>query len=185
MEGGIRAWKGLVAQKTPESGIVYFSPAATPQEMAGLAWFLENGSRRFYAEVRDMLLADSSVSGLFTELTLAEERHESTLLDLYREFTGRPPSNGHPKAVISVDKDDDVMEGGVRVSEALQWAKGKSVSEILELSVGLETNSYDLYLVMETRLKDRPSSKIFRALAGEEKQHLKRLAALLEERIGK
>ncbi|HVN22367.1 MAG TPA: ferritin family protein [Syntrophorhabdales bacterium] len=185
MEGGIRAWKGLVAQKTPESGIAYFSPATTPQEMAGLAWFLENGSRRFYAEVRDMLLGDSTVSGLFTELALAEERHESTLLDLYREFSGKPPSNGHPKSIISVEKDDDVMEGGVRVSEAVQWAKGKSASEVLEFSVGLETNSYDLYLVMEARLKNKPPSKVFRVLAAEEKQHLKRLVALFEERMKK
>ena len=183
MEGGIRAWKGLVAQKTPESGIAYFSPATTPEEMAGLAWFLENGSRRFYSEVRDMLASDPGVVGVFTELALAEERHEATLLDLYREFAGRPPSNGHPGSVISVNKDDDIMEGGVRVSEALQWAKGKSVSEMLELSLALETNSYDLYLVMEQKLKDQTSSRVFRVLAGEEKQHLERLSALLEEKI--
>jgi sulfur-carrier protein adenylyltransferase/sulfurtransferase len=183
MEGGIRAWRGLVAQKTPESGIAYFSPGTTPEEMAGLAWFLENGSRRFYSELRHMLSSEPAVSDLFAELALAEERHETTLLELYREFIGRPPSNGFPKSIISVDKDDDIMEGAVRVPEALQWAKEKSVSEILELSLALETNSFDLYLVMELRLKTRSSSKVFHILAGEEKQHLARLSALFEEKI--
>ncbi len=184
MEGGIKAWKGLIAQKTPESGIAYFSPATTPEEMAGLAWFLENGSRRFYTEVRSIAADEPGVAALFTELALAEERHESALLDLYRHFTGKPPSNGHPRSIISVDKDDDVMEGGMRVSEALQWINGKSVPEILELSLALETNSYDLYLVMESKLKDKPSAEVFRRLAGEEKQHLQRLSAMLETRIG-
>jgi len=182
MEGGIKAWKGLVASTPPESGIAYFSPGTTPEEMAGLAWFLENGSRRFYTELRHMLSSEPAVSDLFEELALAEERHETTLLDLYREFAGRPPSNGHPRSVISVNKDDDIMEGGVRVSDALQWAKGKSVPEMLELSLALETNSYDLYLVMETRLKEQPSSKVFQVLAGEEKEHLLRLSALLEKK---
>ena len=184
MEGGIRAWKGLVAEKTPESGIAYFLPATKPGELAALAWFLENGTRRFYTELSHSL-GEPYISDLYAELASAEERHEATLLDLYREFVGAPPNDGFPKSIISVENEDDIMEGGMRVSEALQWAKQKSVAEILELSLALETNSYDLYLVMELRLKDQPSSRVFRVLSGEEKQHLQLLSALLEERIKK
>jgi rubrerythrin len=61
--------------------------------------------------------------------------------------------------------------------------QGKSITEILELSVALETNSYDLYLNMERRLKDQPSAEVFRVLSGEEKEHLERLSALLEKRM--
>jgi rubrerythrin len=182
MEGGIRAWNGLVAEKTPESGIAYFSPATKPEEMVALAWFLENGSRRFYAEL-GRTVNDGEISDLYSELASAEERHEATLLDLYREFVGTPPNDGFPKSVISVENEDDIMEGGVRVSEALQWAKEKSLPEILELSLALETNSYDLYLIMELRLKDQPSARVFRVLSEEEKQHLERLSALLEKRV--
>ena len=181
MEGGIRAWKGLVAEKTPESGIAYFSPATKPEEMVALAWFLENGSRRFYDELgRTANIGE--ISDLYAELTSAEERHQATLLDLYREFAGAQPHDGFPKSVISVEKEDDVMEGGMRVTDALEWVKGKNTTEILEISLALETNSYDLYLIMERRLKDQPSSRVFRVLSGEEKQHLERLSSLLEER---
>jgi rubrerythrin len=180
LEGGIRAWKGLVASRPPESGIAYFSQATKPEEMVALAWFLENGSRRFYAELgRRMNEPDSD---LYAELASAEERHEATLLDLYREFAGTPPRNGFPRSVISVENEDDVMEGGTRVTEALQWVQGKSSTEVLELSIALEANSYDLYLTMERRLQDQPSSRVFRDLSGDEKQHLERLSSLLDER---
>src|SRR5512136_368128 len=138
MEGGIRAWKGLVAEKTPESGIAYFSPAIKPEEMVALAWFLENGSRRFYAELSHRLEPD--ISDLYAELASDEERHEANLLDLYRELVGTAPHDGFPKSVISVENEDDVMEGGMRVADALQWVKGKSTTEVLELSLALETN---------------------------------------------
>ncbi|MCG6536512.1 MAG: hypothetical protein L7F78_17855, partial [Syntrophales bacterium LBB04] len=123
------------------------------------------------------------ISDLYAELASAEERHQTTLLDLYREFAGTRPRDGFPKSVISVENEDDVMEGGMRVTDALEWVKGKSATEILEISLALETNSYDLYLIMERRLKDEPSSRVFRILSDEEKQHLDRLGLLLEERV--
>ncbi len=75
------------------------------------------------------------------------------------------------------------MEGGMLVGEALQWAKGKGVTDILELSLSLETNSYDLYLKMEHQMKDQRSARVFSLLSGEEKEHLERLSSLLEKRI--
>jgi len=182
MEGGIRAWKGLIAEGSPESGIAYFSPAARAEEMVALAWFLENGSRRFYDALAHAI-EDGDVADLHRQLASAEERHKATLLDLYKKVVGAAPDPAFPKSVISAENEDDVMEGGMRVTEALQWVKGKSVTEILELSVALETNSYDLYLNMERRLQDQPSAEVFRVLSGEEKEHLERLSALLEKRL--
>jgi rubrerythrin len=182
MEGGIRAWKGLVAEGTPESGIAYFSPAMKPEELVALAWCLENGSRRFYAELARTLI-EADMADVYSQLASVEERHQATLLDLYKELSGATPDAGFPKSVISAKDEDDVMEGGMRVTEALQWVKDKRVTEILELSIALETNAYDLYLTMEQRLKDQPSSRVFRVLSGEEKQHLERLGSLLEKRM--
>jgi rubrerythrin len=183
MEGGIRAWNGLIAEGTPEAGIAYFSPTARADEMIALAWFLENGSRRFYDALAHAI-EHGDVADLLRQLASAEERHKATLLDLYKKFVGAPPDPAFPKSVISAENEDDVMEGGMRVTEALQWVKGKSVTEILELSVALETNSYDLYLNMERRLKDQPSAEVFRVLSGEEKEHLERLNALFERKLG-
>jgi rubrerythrin len=83
---------------------------------------------------------------------------------------------------MSPEKEGAVMEGGIRVSEALQWVKGKSVTDILELSLSAETNSYDLYVKMERQTKDQRSAQVFHLLSGEEKRHLERLSALFEKR---
>jgi rubrerythrin len=181
MQGGIHAWKGLVAEGAPESGIAYFSSASTAEELIALAWWLENGSRKFYSDLA-AVKKDQEAKNLFRDLTLAEEHHQTSLLKLYQELSGPTPESGFPGSVISPEKEGDVMEGGIRVSEAIQWAKGKSVTEILEFSLSSEANAYDLYVKMEHRMKDQRSAQVFHLLSDEEKQHLERLSALFEKR---
>jgi len=182
MQGGIHAWKGLVAEGAPESGMAYFSPATKPEELIALAWLLEDGSRKFYSELA-VGMKDQEAKNLFKDLFAAEERHQAFLLKLYKDLSGLTSASGFPGSVISLEKEGDVMEGGLRLSEVLLWAKGKSVIEILELSVSSETNAYDLYVKMERQMKDQRSAQVFRVLSGEEKQHLERLSSLLEGRI--
>lgn len=182
MEGGINAWKGLVAEGPPELGMAYFSPATKPEELMALAWFLEDGSRKFYSELA-ATLKDTEAGELFKELETAEERHQTSLLKLYKELSGVASDAEFPKSVISPGKEGDVMEGGMPVVEALQWAKGQKVADIIELSLSLETNSYDLYVKMERQMKDQRSAKVFRLLSAEEKQHLHTLSELFEKRI--
>ncbi|MGE5799087.1 MAG: ferritin-like domain-containing protein [Syntrophaceae bacterium] len=182
MEGGIGAWEGLVAEGAPQSGMAYFSPVAKPEEFIALAWLLEDGSRKFYSELASTL-TDNEAKDLYHQLAKAEEHHMTSLLELYEEFSGKVPDPGFPGSVIPPGKEGDVMEGGMRVVEALQWTKGKGTTDILELSLSLETNSYDLYLEMGRRMKDQRSAKVFHVLSGEEKQHLERLSSLLEKRI--
>lgn len=182
MEGGINAWKGLVAEGAPQSGMAYFSPVTRPEELIALAWFLEDGSRKFYFELASTLM-DKEAKDLCHQLAKAEERHQASLLRLYEEFSARAPDPGFPGSVIPPGKQGDVMEGGMPVGEALQWAKGKRTIDILELCLSLETNSYDLYLKMGRQMKDRRSAQVFNLLSGEEKQHLERLSSLLEKRI--
>jgi len=182
MHGGIHAWKGLVAEGAPESGIAYFSPATKAEELIALAWWLEDGSRQFYSNLA-AVMSDQEAKNLLKDLTIAEEDHQTSLLKLYQDLSGLTSESGFPGSVMSPEKEGDVMEGGIRVSEALQWAKGKSVTEILEFSLSSETNSYDLYVKMEYHIKDQRSAQVFHRLSGEEKQHLERLGALFEKRI--
>jgi rubrerythrin len=182
MEGGIHAWKGLVAEGAPESGIAFFSPATKAQELIALAWWLEDGSRRFYSSLAAGM-KDEEARNLFKDLIVAEESHQTFLLKLYRDLFGLTSDSGFPGSVIPPGKEGDVMEGGVRVSEALQWTEGKSVAEILEFSLSSETNAYDLYVKMEHQTKDQPSARVFRLISGEEKQHLERLSVLFEKSI--
>jgi rubrerythrin len=176
MQGGIRAWEGFVAEGPPESGMAYFGDAVRPPDFAMLAWMLEDGSRLFYERL-DEFLSDDDARRLFQDLAKAEVGHEKTVAELYRGFSGgRAVEDDLP-----ADR-GDVMEGGIKVNEALLWARGKSVTAILEFAISLETNAYDLYLKMERRLEG-DAKKVFLFLAEEERKHLGRLAGLIERKI--
>jgi rubrerythrin len=176
MQGGIRAWEGLVAEGPPESGMAWFGDAVRPPDLAMLAWMLEDGSRLFY-ERMDEFLRDDDAKQLFRSLAKAEVSHEKTVAELYKGFPGgRSVEDDLPSDRA------DIMEGGIKVSEALRWARGKDVTAILEFAIALETNAYDLYLKMERRLEG-DAKKVFLLLAEEEKAHLGRLAGLLEKKV--
>jgi rubrerythrin len=181
MSGGINAWNGLVASGAPDAGIAYFPDNEKPGKVVVLAWLLEEGARRFYKGVEE-LLDDKKAIHLFKELGAAEVRHKSQLVKLYRELfdSGSEPESSDP---FVAEELNDVMESGMRISEALDWVKGKGIMEILDYSIAMETNSYDLYIKMERRVKEEELKKVFSSLSHEEKTHLERLVSLLEERV--
>ncbi|TAN42413.1 MAG: hypothetical protein EPN25_02955 [Nitrospirae bacterium] len=176
MQGGISAWEGLVAHGSPEAGTAYFDDAVTPQELAHLAWLLEDGSRLFYVRL-DEFLRDDDAKRLFLELAKAEVSHEQTVAELYKSFSG-----GRSVEADLHSGRDDIMEGGIKVDEALLWARGKDLTDILEFSLSLEANAYDAYIRMERKLEG-DAKKVFLLLAEEELKHLERLAALLDKKV--
>ena len=182
MKGGINAWEGRVAEGVPEAGMAYFSPATQPQELLGIAWLLEDGSRKFYAEMAS-LSEDKEAVALFRELSKAEGKHQDSLAKLYRELWARPFDSELPKMLIREESSGERMEGGMLLREALQWAEKKVLKEILELSISLESNAYDLYLKMERRMESENAKKVFKVLSAEEKHHLDQLASLLEKKL--
>lgn len=182
MEGGIRAWEGVVAAGPPDAGTAFFSGAERPEELLALAWVLEEGSRRFYAAI-SALVADDETKRLFQDLTAAEEHHKAALSSLFRILTNSEPGQDFPGSLIGLRAADDRMEGGMSVGEALQWAKGKSGAEILDLAVALETNAYDLYIRMKQRIHDDRSRQVFDQLSAEEKKHLELLTGLFERKL--
>jgi rubrerythrin len=181
LDGGITAWKGLVAGGPPEAGMAYFPSAARPEELIALAWALEEGSRRFYDAVGGSL-ADREPAALFLGLAGAEEGHKATLLTMYREVTGDRVAASIPSEHFSDIVPGEVMEGGMRVERALEWTKGRTISDILDLSMALESYAYDLYLKMTRALTDDHARRVFQVLAEEERVHLEGMAALIEKR---
>ncbi|MDP2157098.1 MAG: ferritin family protein, partial [Nitrospirota bacterium] len=147
MQGGIRAWEGVVAEGPPESGMAYFGDIVKPDELAMLAWMLEEGSRRFYVKL-DEFLKDEEARQLFQSLAKAEESHEKTLAELYKTYSGGSSIEDKLPA-----NRDEIMEGGVRVDESLLWARDKDIPSILEFAMSLETNSFDLYRKMGRRFE--------------------------------
>ena len=183
MEGGIRAWKGMVAHGLPEAGMAYFSPAANGEEIVGLAWALEEGSKLFYQGVSEYFTGDPEAQEMFAWLVSAEQNHEKHLLETYEELTGMQPDFAKLRAKFSDSLSGTVMEGGVIVKDALEWAKDKDVSESLELAMGMEVNAYDLYVKMSRTIEDEQARQIFEKLSEEEQVHLEKLAGLLDKRV--
>jgi len=177
MQGGIRAWEGFVAEGIPGAGMAYFSPATRPEEMTTLAWLLEDGSCKFYESLAKMI-EEQEAKGVFQSLKKSEENHKIVLWKMYEELSGKPPPSEFPDTMMSREAAGDVMEGGMLISEALKWSKGKNLKEILELSISLETNSYDLYLKMGRKVEGRSSKQVLEKLSEEEKRHLEQLTSL-------
>jgi rubrerythrin len=178
MGGGISAWKGLVAGGPPDAGMAYFSDNEKTETLIALAWALEEGSRRFYAGLAESM-NDHEAKNLFTDLITAEEHHKASLLALYHDAGG----SGAIESLLPDGAMGDIMEGGVRVSEALAWTAGKDAADVLDLSISLESNAYDLYIKIERTVKDDRSKRAFGLLAEAEKHHLDRMASLIEEKV--
>lgn len=183
MEGGIRSWKGFVAHGLPEAGMAYFSPAANAEEMVGLAWSLEEGSKLFYQGVADHFSQDKETQEMFNWLVAAEKNHEKHLVETYESLAGSTPDFQKLRNKFSDSLSGSVMEGGIAVREALDWIKGKDVSESLELAMSLEVNALDLYIKMSRAIEDDQAQQIFEKLSEEEQVHLEKLADLLDKRI--
>jgi sulfur-carrier protein adenylyltransferase/sulfurtransferase len=182
MEGGLQAWHGNVAAGAPAADLEFFSRAHTSEEHAALAWQLEEGTRRFYAEMASRV-KDKETAVLFRELVSAEEHHKSTLTAPYEGLTGKPVSADFPAGVLKEGEGEDLMEGGMRLSEALKSVQGMQIRHILEMAVRLETNAYDRYLLMRLELPDENARRVFEILSDEERRHLRKLDQLLRHFI--
>ena len=181
MAGGINAWNGLVAEGYPEAGIPWFAAAHSVEEIMALAWILEDGTEKFYSRTAEFS-ADSNAASLLGELATAEEHHKVMIAGLYRDITGLVGEIDFP-SLLGRYPQEAIMEGGMKLGEALAWAEGKGAREMLEFSMALETGSYDRYLTMQDRITDERSLKIFSALADEEKHHLEKLTGLFERNL--
>jgi rhodanese-related sulfurtransferase/rubrerythrin len=181
MSGGFNAWQGLIAEGFPEAGIPWFAAARSVGELMALAWVLEEGTKIFYAKIAETLTAhDQAV--LFRELVAAEEHHMELLSALYRDITGTAGEIDFP-SLMGRYPQEKIMEGGMRLDDALAWSESKSPREVLELSISLEAGSYDRYLAMREKISDENSMKIFSSLAVEEKLHLGKLTAMFEKLV--
>lgn len=184
MKGGLRAWSGSFAEGYPEAGMTWFAASLTAEEVIALAWLLEDGTRFFFQEVAQMRDSDET-SQLFLHLAAAEKDHGKALLKLFRDVTGRDPGLDFPSGVLRTPPDEKIMEGGMRLAEALSWARGKDAREILELAMSLEITAYDRFIYLRERFFNENVRTIFNLLAAEEKAHLESLTRMFEHSLGR
>ncbi len=180
IEGGITAWKGSVATGEYEAGMFLLEGRKTTEELISLAWALEDGTRLFYEKTKE-LVHDRDAEQVFETLKKAEEKHKTTLLGTYMQIKGMPVTDEYlQKASLA-----GFMEGGVSIEEILMWLKApdRTLQDVLELSMQVETNSLDLYIKMLHEIEDENAQKVFGVLIAEEKAHLSRLGKLLDNKL--
>ena len=180
MHGGLRAWEGILAQGFPGPLLSFFAPAQSPEEYVALAWILEDGMKRFYSRMAGIYSASRTAAQFFGRLAAVEERHKSELASLYASISGKEADSGFPYSLISGSSRDGFLEGGVALEDALGWADGKKVIEVLELCIALETTAYDRYLLMKDQVQDAGSKQVFDLLSSEEKRHLRTITEQFE-----
>ena len=85
------------------------------------------------------------------------------------------------------EREPALMEGGFKPQEFLQENAAflKSLPEMLELAMMLDTQALDLYLRFAAKLDHPQAKEVLFTLAQEEKAHLTRLGELWEEKAGK
>jgi rubrerythrin len=145
-----------------------------------VALALEEGARIFYEAVAE-LLDDPEAEKIFRTLVRAEEAHKDTLVKACAVMM--------PEARCEIPTGEEglqgFMEGAARVDEALEWARSKKGKpfEILDLAMQMEANSLDFYLKVAGRSEFAPVREALQGLVDDEKNHLARLAALLERTL--
>ncbi|KJU85665.1 Rubrerythrin domain protein, partial [Candidatus Magnetobacterium bavaricum] len=65
----------------------------------------------------------------------------------------------------------------------IQWCQGKDTSDIIELSMTIEANSYDLYAYLQRKADDEQHRTFFRTMADEELLHLRQMAGILGQLV--
>ncbi len=181
LAGGIKAYRGEKATGPQELNLELIRGDESPQEVVILAYSMEKGLQTFHEAVAAET-ADPDLAALCRQLAQIEELHEGKLADLYRLM--EPAGQDLP--ALMAEREPALMEGGFKPQEFLQQnaALMKSLPEMLELAMMLETQALDLYLRFAARLAHPQAREALYTLAQEEKAHLARLAGLWEEKQG-
>ncbi len=182
MKGGMNAWEGYVAQGPPEYGMAYFTEAAGTADFIALAWALEEGTRRFYEAMAGMA-KNAGSRDLYGMLQDIEEKHKEMVRGLYSSHAGE---GSDPDQVSRRLKEDGelVVEGGLKLNELISFLEGKKDIDVLEYSLALEAQLYDLYLRLKLETENPRTLEVIDTLAGEEKKHIDMLMELHEELSG-
>lgn len=177
LKGGLHAWRHGCSSRLPHQVYVPLNTAATAMDQAVLAWGMEETARRFY-ETMAVSLSEPVVASLFAELAVAENHHKITLKALWEALAGRLAGEDFPDPELS---SSDIMEGGVSLEDALQWARQSSTAEILDFAMAMELCSYDHYLYLQRNSDNPDSQRLFEVMADEERRHLRQLGNSLEQ----
>jgi rhodanese-related sulfurtransferase len=180
LKGGIKAWQGLKATGPKELNLDLVRGDETAAEIAALAYDMEDCLQLFYKEMQDRA-QDQEVRELFTKLASIEEKHKRTILEL----SARMELSGTGRDTTATDRGQLILEGGFDMAEFMEQNEPnmKTVPDVIELAMMLETQALDLYLRFAHKSINAETKEVLFRIAQEEKSHLAELGTLLEEKI--
>jgi sulfur-carrier protein adenylyltransferase/sulfurtransferase len=181
LAGGIKAYRGAKASGPYELSLEMVRGDETTAEMLALAFGMERALQVFYETMREQS-QDQELIQLFAKLGHIEEIHKQKLYETYKAL----PAEEKNKAELEGLAAAEVMEGGYNVKGfmARNEAHMKTVPQVLEVAMMLETQALDLYLRLADKSRQTATKETLYAIAEEEKAHLAALGRLLDEKRG-
>ena len=179
LSGGIFAWNGGVAEGPVELNLDMVRGDESPVEIIKLAYGMEMSLGRFYQDIQARA-QDKELKVLASMLASVEEKHKRFLLGLYRDLDPSGPSDREFDAEVTTT----VLEGGFERDEFKRKNERflDSVPSVLDLAMMLEAQALDLYLRFSRRTQNEQTRETLHRIADEEKEHIRSLARLREER---
>jgi rhodanese-related sulfurtransferase/rubrerythrin len=179
LQGGIKAWQGNKAVGPQKLNLELVRGDETAAEMIALAYGLEMGLGIFYQRMIEST-EDSELKALFEKLADIERLHKKRLFDLLAEID--PPHKDIQ--AYEADIQPTILEGGFQLDAFMRKNEAflRTVPDVLDLAMMLETQALDLYLRFADKSVDSQSRGVLFKLADEEKSHLEALGRLVEEK---
>lgn len=171
LDGGILAFEGVPASGRPGLAGPAIDPAWSVAEQAAVAWHLERATGELYAGEARRWAAEASTAALLERLATSEDAHRRLLERLAAELDPAARGPSWPDSVRLVDP--PMIEGGIPLERARDWARTATDRELFELAAGFETLAFDRYAVLSRRAGDAAAGELFRALADAEREHLR------------
>ena len=181
MERGILGYRGTQAAGPPEAGVFCFPENMSPEQLTAMAWYIEDGSQRFFEAVREKTQG-AEEKDVISRLIDQKITHKESLFHLFKKISGSDSDNRFPADILPMPP-HDVMAGCVSVPDAVAWSKDKQVTDILDMLMALEANTLDLYLKLGRQVASESASSVFVELSDEQVRHLEQLGSILEKTL--
>jgi sulfur-carrier protein adenylyltransferase/sulfurtransferase len=179
LSGGIKAFRGAKASGPQELNLDLVRGDESPPDMLKLAFGLERALGIFYEKCQEKA-QDKDLLDLFAKLGHVEGLHKQKVYERYVAMVPEAPAI----AAFEAGMEPAIMEGGFHLNEFLAanapWLK--TVNEVLELAMMLETQALDLYLRFAGKSQEEGTKQVLFTLADDEKVHVKSLGRLLDEK---
>ena len=177
--GGMLAWDGHKIADFPR--VQVFDQARSLPDMLLTAMDLEKGAYRYYRAILDRFDA-LPFRSVIEHLSRAEEAHAHMIYALWQPNQADPP----PFETLFDDLLGDILEGGEPFEDAFDHLKTLPPDNgihILELSLSIEYQAYDLYRSLAERTPDARTRDKLLAIAQAEKAHMRQLQQALADRV--